>query len=60
MAQLSTQMGAVQLGTVRNVRLWIRKQPFEPIAAAQNDLLLGHVGFVISERKQLVGADLVA
>ena len=42
------------------VRLQIRKQTFEPIAAAQNDLLSGYVGFGISKRKQLVGADFVA
>jgi len=42
------------------VRFQIRKRSFEPIAAAQNDLLLGYVGFGISKRKQLVGADFVA
>jgi hypothetical protein len=43
-----------------NVRFPIRKETFERIAAAQNDLFVGYVGFAISKRKQLVGADLVA
>jgi hypothetical protein len=34
----------------------IRKRTFEPIAAAQNDLFVGYVGFAIWKRKQLVGA----
>ncbi len=38
----------------------IRKRTIEPIAAAHNDLLVGYVGFAISKRKQLVGADFVA
>ena len=38
-------------GLMRNVRLWIRKRTFEPIAAAQNDLRGGYVGFGITERK---------
>ena len=47
-------------GAMPNVRFPIIKRTFEPIAAAQNDLLLGYVGFGISKRKQLVGADFVA
>jgi hypothetical protein len=47
-------------GASRNDRLRIRKRTIEPIAAAQNDLFVGYVGFAISKRKQLVGADLVA
>jgi hypothetical protein len=42
------------------VRFQIRKRTFEAIAAAQNDLFVGYVGFGISKRKQLVGADFVA
>ncbi len=42
------------------VRFPIRKRTFEAIAAAQNDLFVGYVGFGISKRKQLVGADFVA
>jgi hypothetical protein len=37
----------------------IRKKTFEPTAAAQNDLFVSYVGFVIGKRKQLVGADLI-
>ncbi len=47
-------------GTVRKVRFPIRKRTFESIAAAQNDLFVGYVGFRISKRKQFVGADFVA
>ena len=47
-------------GASPNVRLQIRKRTFEAIAAAQNDLFVGYVGFGISKRKQLVGADFVA
>ena len=36
------------------------KASFERIAAAQNDLFVGYVGFGISTRKQFVGADFVA
>jgi len=43
-----------------NVRLQIGKRSFEQIAAAQNDLFVGYIGFGISKRKQLVGADFVA
>ncbi len=43
-----------------NVRLWIRKQSFEPIAAAHNDLFVGYVGFEIPKRKESAGADFVA
>ncbi len=39
-----------------NVRFPIRKETFE----AQKNLFVGYVGFGISKRKQLVGADLVA
>ncbi len=47
-------------GTMPKVRFPIRKRTFEQIAAAQNDLLLGYVGFAISKRKKLVGSDFVA
>jgi hypothetical protein len=47
-------------GTMPKVRFPIRKRTFEAIAAAQNDLFVGYVGFGISKRKQLVGADFVA
>ena len=43
-----------------NVRLPIRKETFERFAAAQKNLYVGYVGFGISKRKQLVGADFVA
>jgi len=42
------------------VRSRIRKEILKPIAAAQDDLLVGFVRFGISKRKQLVGADFVA
>jgi hypothetical protein len=42
------------------VRFLISKPTIEPIAAAQNDLLVGYVGIAISKRKHLVGADFVA
>ncbi len=42
------------------VRFPITKQTFEPIAAAQNNLLLGYVGFAIRKRKKLAGSDFVA
>jgi len=38
----------------------IRKQSFERIAAAQNDLLIGYVSFGISKGKKLAGSDFVA
>jgi hypothetical protein len=47
-------------GTMPKVRFPIRKRTIEPIAAAHNDLVVGNVSFVISKRKQLVGADFVA
>ena len=40
--------------------LRISKRTFEPIAAAQKDLLLGYVGFGIGKRKSLGCADFVA
>jgi len=40
-----------------NVRFPIRKWSLEAIAAAQNGLFVGHVGFAISKRKWLVSAD---
>ncbi len=43
-----------------NVRLQIRKATFEPIAAAQNNLFVGYVGFGIGKRKSLGCADFVA
>jgi hypothetical protein len=43
-----------------NDRLQIRKQTIELIAAAQNNLFVGFVGFGISKQKQLAGADFVA
>ena len=43
-----------------NVRLWIRKRSFAPIAAAHNGLFLGYVGYEIPKRKRCVGADIVA
>ncbi len=47
-------------GASPNVRLQIRKQTFEPIAAAQNDLFVGYGSFGISKRKKLVGSDFVS
>jgi len=47
-------------GTMPNVRLQIRKETFELIAAAQNDLFVSYVGFGVRSRKQMVGADFVA
>ncbi len=47
-------------GNIRKVRFRFGKRSFEPIAAAQNDLFVGYVGFAISKRKQLVGAEFVA
>jgi hypothetical protein len=47
-------------GTIRKVRLPIRKLTFAPIAAAHKDLFVGYVGFAIWKRKQFVGADFVA
>jgi len=44
-------------GTIPKVRFPIRKRTIEPIDAAPNELFVGYVGFAISERKQLVGAD---
>ncbi len=38
----------------------IEKQTFEAIAAAQNDLTVGYIGFGISKRKKSVGFDFVA
>ena len=43
--------------TMPNVRFPIRKRSLEAIAAAQNGLFVGHVGFAISKRKWLVSAD---
>ena len=45
---------------IPKVRFLIRMRTFEPIAAPHNDLLVGYVGSRTSERKQLVGMDLVA
>jgi hypothetical protein len=45
---------------VPKVRFPIRKRTIEPIAAGHNDLFVGYVGFAISKRKQLVGANFVA
>ena len=45
------------IGAIRNGRFPIRKRTFEPIAAVQNDLFVGYVGFAISKRQSLVGAD---
>jgi hypothetical protein len=47
-------------GTVPKVRFPIRKRTIEPTAATHNNLFIGYVGFAISKRKQLVGADFVA
>jgi hypothetical protein len=47
-------------GVSLKVCLRIKKETFEPIAAARNDLLLGYVGFGISKRKQLIRVDFVA
>jgi hypothetical protein len=47
-------------GASPNVRLQIRKRTFEPIAAAQNNLFVGYVGFAIWKRKKLAGSDFVA
>ena len=47
-------------GTMPNVRLQIGKRTFEPIAAAQNDLFVGYVGFAFLKRKKLAVSDLVA
>jgi hypothetical protein len=46
--------------TARKVRVPIRKQTFEPVAAAHNDLFVGYVGYAISKRKRLVRPDLAA
>ncbi len=46
--------------TVPKVRFLIKKRSFERIAAAQNDLFVGYVGFGISKRKKLAGSDFVA
>jgi hypothetical protein len=42
------------------VRLQIGKRTIEPIAAAQNDLFVGYVGFGTCKRKPLFSADFVA
>ena len=47
-------------GNMRNVRFPIIKETFDSIAAAQNDLFVGYVGFGICKRKPLVSADFVA
>ena len=47
------------IGATRNGRLRMRKRSFERIAAAQNGLFVSYVGFGISKRKQMVGADFV-
>jgi len=44
----------------QKVRLQIRKQTLEPIAAARNGLFVGYVSFGISKRKKHVGSDFVA
>jgi hypothetical protein len=44
----------------QNDRLRIRKRPFRRIAAAQNHLIAGNVGFRISKRKKLPLSDFVA
>jgi len=46
-------------GAWRNDRLRIRKLPFAPIAAAQNDLRVGYVSFGIFKQKLLDGAEFV-
>ena len=46
--------------TMPNVWSLIRNPTFERIAAAQNDLFVGYVGFGISKRKKLVCADFIA
>ena len=46
--------------TMRKVRFPIRKQTFEPIAAAQNDLFAGNVRFAIRKRKKLAVSVFVA
>jgi hypothetical protein len=47
-------------GTIRKVRLQIRKQTIEPITAAHNDHSVGNVSFAIRKRKKLAGSDFVA
>jgi hypothetical protein len=47
-------------GTTPKVRLRIRKQTFEPIAAAQKDLFVGYVGFAMPKRKKVIGSDIVS
>ena len=47
-------------GTMPKVRFPIRKQTFEPIAAAQKDLFVGNVGFAMLKRKKVIGSDIVA
>jgi hypothetical protein len=47
-------------GAPPNVRFPIRKETFEPIAAAQNDLFVGYVSFGIPKWKKLTGSDFVA
>ena len=41
------------------IRFPIRKRTIEPIAAAQNGLFVGYVGFAIHKRKNLVDSDFV-
>ena len=48
------------IGAIRNGRFPIRKRTFEPIAAVQNDLFVGYVGFGISKRKKMPLSDFVA
>ena len=43
-----------------NVRFPIRKETFERIAAAQNDLFVGYVDFAIRKHKKLAGSDFAA
>ena len=40
---------------LNNVRLWVGKLKFEPIAAAQNDPFVDYFGFGIGKRKVLAG-----
>ena len=46
--------------TMRKVRFTIRKRTFEAIAAAQNDLFVGHVGLAIPKQKKSANSDFAA
>ncbi len=47
-------------GVLPNVRFPVRKRTFEAIAAAHNDLFVGHVGLAIPKRKKSANSDFAA